>query len=41
MKLPPILRGNSTAFLLNGRNGFSMRVNVLKSVVFAIPIAAP
>ncbi len=39
--IPPIRRGNSTALRLNGMNGFSSRVNVLKSVVFAIPMDAP
>ena len=40
-KLPFILRGNSTPLRLNGINGLSRRVKVLKSVVLASPSAAP
>src|SRR5574344_1162598 len=39
--LPLTLRGKRTPFLLKGRNGFSRRVNDLKSFVRAKPIAAP
>ena len=40
-KLPLILRGKRTALRLKGRKGFSTRTKVLKSFVFAMPMAAP
>ena len=39
--VPLIFRGNSTAFRLKGIKGFSSRVKVLKSFVFAMPMDAP
>ena len=41
INLPLIFLGNKTAFLLNGKNGFSILIKLLKSFVVAIPMAAP